>query len=172
MRPVFQIQEGMEITKLLSENVGSHYPVQAVIFTDKGEIYITKDVQTAEGYELFKLPINDLVLLTTQVNNALRGKTIASMALVELEQEAIHVSPVSNLFRVINYSENSVLKDIKGGRQAQQITVLGDGLNLVISASGNIRLEGSLTLTNEYSVLLLQKVDETWIEVARKQNNE
>ena len=161
----------MELKKLLSANVGAHHPEQALILTEKGEMFSTTDEWTAEGYPLVKVQTYDLEQLTTIVNNALRGKTMASSALVEWEAGAIHVSPVSNLYRVSHYAQGAALHTVRGGREGQQITLLGNGEDLLITRTGNLHLDGNMTLQNEYSVLLLQRVGSLWVEVTRTHNN-
>jgi hypothetical protein len=147
----------MNVKKLLSENVGEFHPEQTLILTEKGELFVTKNELTVQGYELVKFQTYELEQLTTMVNNALRGNTI-------------HVSPVSNLFRVVNYQSTSILDTIIGGREAQQISILGDGTALQIKRTGNLRLTEDMTIQNEFSLLLLQKAGSVWIEVSRKHN--
>jgi hypothetical protein len=160
----------MNVKKLLSENVGEYHPEQTLILTEKGELFVTKNELTVQGYELVKFQTYDLEQLTTMVNNALRGKVLASFASVEIESNTIHVSPVSNLFRVVNYQSTSILDTIIGGREAQQISILGDGTALQIRRTGNLRLTEDMTIQNEFSLLLLQKAGSVWIEVSRKHN--
>jgi hypothetical protein len=160
----------MNVKKLLSENVGEYHPEQTLILTEKGELFVTKNELTVHGYELVKFQSYDLQQLTTMVNNALKGKPLASFAEVEIENNTIHVSPISNLFMVVNYENTSFLDTIIGGREAQQISILGDGNALQIKRTGNLKLIDDMTIQNEFSLLLLQKVDSIWVEVSRKHN--
>lgn len=160
----------MNLKKLNSDSVGTHHHEQAVILTDKGEMFVTKDQFSPEGYELVKFQTYDLEQLTTIVNNVLKGNPIASAATVQIEAQTIFVSSVSNLFRIVGYQAGDLLDRIIGGRQAQSITLITDGTPLLVAETGNLKLDGSFTLSTPYSILMLQKVEENWVELTRKIN--
>lgn len=160
----------MEIKKLNSSSVGTHYPDQALILTDKGEIYVTKDDLTPEGYELLKFQTYDLEQLTSLVNNVLKGVPMKSAAIVEIENHAIAVSPVTNLYKIGNSSANEELQMIVGGYEAQIITIVSQGTEVLVNAQANIKVASPFTLANSYSILLLQKAGQNWIEISRKVN--
>jgi len=161
----------MNVKKLKSADVGTHHPEQAVIFTDKGELFVTRDELTADGYELVRFQTYDLDELTTIVNNVLKGNPVASVASVQIEAQTILVSSIANLFKITGYLSGAVLDTIIGGREAQTITLTGDGTPLTITTTGNLKLTGDMTLSSPYSILMLQKAGNTWIELSRRHNN-
>lgn len=160
----------MKIQKLKSESVGTHYPEQAIILTDKGEMFVTQDELSAEGYELLKFQTYDLEQLTTIVNAALKGNPIRSSAKVEIEANTVFVSSISNLYKVDGYSEFDVLNRVLGGFEGQVISIVGNGTALTINDEGNIRLNTDFILQNEYSILRIQKLSDEWVEVSRNSN--
>lgn len=160
----------MEIKKLKSETVGTHYPNQVVIFTDKGEIFVTKDEETSEGFELLKFQTYDLQGLTTIINNLLRGVSLTSKALVQVNNQAIAVSPVANLYTVDSSTNSAILNNIIGGYESQVITVTSNLPSLEISNLGNIQVNPTITLNNPYSTLLLQKSQGSWLVLSNKNN--
>ncbi len=160
----------MNVYKLKSENVGSHFHEQAIIFTDKKEICVTKDEVTDDGFELVKFQTYDLEQITSIINHALKGLTIQSSVVVEMTNKSIFVSSVSKLYKVNNYNVGDLLENILGGYEGQIITIVGNGTSLTINNNGNLAINGTINLDNEYSILLLQKVGETWVELSRKIN--
>lgn len=160
----------MKIQKLKSTAVGTHYPQQAIILTDKGEMFVTQDELTEDGYELLKFQTYDLEQLTTIVNSALKGNPIRSAAKVQIEANSIFVSPVSNLYKVDGYAEFDVLNRVLGGFEGQIISIVGNGTTLTVNDQGNLHLNGDFTLQNEYSILRIQKLAVGWVEVSRNNN--
>ncbi len=160
----------MKIEKLKSENVGTHYPYQAMILTDKGEIYATKDDWTDQGYELIKFQTYNSNELATIMNQLLMGNPLASSIEVTPEANTIYVSAISSLFKLSGYNSNQSLTTIIGGRQGQTITLITDGTPISINEQNNIKLESECNLSNEYSTLMLQKSGSHWIELSRSQN--
>lgn len=160
----------MKIQKLKSDTVGTHYPEQAIILTDKGEIFVTQDDLTEDGFELLKFQTYDLEQLTTIVNAALKGNPIRSSATVEIEANAVFVSSVSNLYKVDGYAEFEVLNRVLGGFEGQIISIVGNGTALTINNQGNIRINSDFVLVNEFSILRIQKVAGQWSEVSRNSN--
>ena len=161
----------MEILKLKSENVGTHYPVQAVIFTEKKELFITKDEPTAEGFELLKFQTYDLEAITTIINNLLRGVTVARKAIASLENAAISVSPVANLYAVDSTLSMGTLNNIVGGYESQVITLISNISSLDITNQGNIQIDQTFTITNPYSIVMLQKFQEGWLVLSNNINH-
>jgi len=161
----------MNVEKLKSVDVGTHHPVQAIIFTDGGEIFVTKNETTAEGFELVKFQTYDLSQLTSIVNNILKGNRISSMVTTQVESNTLFASSIANLFRMTNYVSGTTLHTIIGGRAAQPITLMGDGTSLTITTGGNLQLAGDMVLATPFSTLMLQKVGDQWIELSRKHNN-
>ncbi len=160
----------MEIKKLKSENIGLYHPNQAVILTDKGELFVTKDELTAEGYELLQFQTYSETALTTIVNNLLRGVSLTGKALVQLQNNSIAVSPVSNLYTVNSSVENGVLQNIIGGYESQVITITTQLPSLEVSTLGNIQNNQTITLSNPYSIVLLQKYQDDWLVLASNNN--
>jgi len=160
----------MKIQKLKSEAVGTHYPEQAIILTEKGEMFVTQDDLTENGFELLKFQTYDLEQLTTIVNAALQGNPIRSSAFVKIEANAIFVSSISNLYKVEDYSSSDILNRVLGGFDGQVISLVGNGTPLTINSEGNIRLKSNFILQNEYSILRIQKLSDVWIEVSRNNN--
>ena len=160
----------MEIKKLNSNSVGSHHESQALILTEKGEIYVTKDEETAEGFELIKFQTYDLEQLTSIVNNVLRGVQIKSSAVVHVESNTIAVSPVTNLYKVSSNNVTEELNTIIGGYESQTISIISANTELTVSSSNNLRIENDFIISNEYSTILLQKNGSQWIEISRNVN--
>lgn len=160
----------MEIKKLKSNAVGTHYNSQALILTEKGEIFVTKDELTAEGFELIKFQTYDLEQLTTIVNNVLKGVQIKSSALVKIERNTIAVSPVTNLYKVSSSNQNEELHTIIGGYESQTISIISADTILTITDNGNLRVDQSFTIANQFSIIMLQKNGSQWIELSRKIN--
>lgn len=160
----------MEIKKLNSTTVGTHYPSQAMILTEKGEIYVTKNDETIEGFELIKFQTYDLEQLTTIVNNVLKGVPIKSSAVVKVESNSIAVSPISNLYKVSSTNQTEELRTIVGGYEAQVISLISSNTELTINGLGNIKGEGDFTISNPFSIIMLQKNGEQWIELSRQIN--
>ncbi|MEQ8624487.1 MAG: hypothetical protein RJQ00_06515 [Vicingaceae bacterium] len=160
----------MEIKKLNSNSVGSHHESQALILTEKGEIFVTKDEETVEGFELIKFQTYDLEQLTSIVNNVLRGVQIKSSAVVHVESNTIAVSPVTNLYKVSSTNTSEELNTIIGGYESQTISIISANTELTVSSSNNLRLENDFIISNEYSIILLQKNGSQWIEISRNIN--
>lgn len=160
----------MEIKKLNSNSVGSHHESQALILTEKGEIFVTKDEETAEGFELIKFQTYDLEQLTSIVNNVLRGVQIKSSAIVHVESNTIAVSPVTNLYKVSSNNVTEELNTIIGGYESQTISIISANTELTVSSSNNLRIENDFIISNEYSIILLQKNGSQWIEISRNVN--
>ena len=160
----------MEIKKLNSNSVGSHHESQALILTEKGEIYVTKDEETTEGFELIKFQTYDLEQLTSIVNNVLKGVQIKSSATVHIESNTIVVSPVTNLYKVSSNNSTEQLKTIIGGYEAQTISIISSNTQLTVSNGGNLKLDEDFVITNEFSIILLQRNGDSWIEISRNIN--
>lgn len=160
----------MEIKKLHSSTVGSHYPSQAMILTEKGEIFVTKDNLTDEGFELVKFQTYDVEQLTTIVNNVLKGVPIKSSAVVQIENYAMAVSPISNLYKVSSTNLTEELRTIVGGYEAQVISLISANTELIINGLGNIKGVGDFTISNPFSIIMLQKNGQQWIELSRQIN--
>ena len=160
----------MDIKKLHSSTVGTHYPSQAMILTEKGEIFVTKDELTFEGFELIKFQTYDLEQLTTIVNNVLKGVPIKSSAVVKVESFSIAVSPISNLYKVSSTNQTEELRTIVGGFEAQVISLISSNTELTINGLGNIKGERDFTISNPFSIIMLQKNGEQWIELSRQIN--
>lgn len=160
----------MEIKKLNSNSVGSHHESQALILTEKGEIYVTKDEETAEGFELIKFQTYDLEQLTSIVNNVLKGVQIKSSAIVHIESNTIAVSPVTNLYKVSSNNSTEQLTTVIGGYEAQIISIISSNTVLTVSNGGNLRLEEDFVIANEFSIILLQRNGDRWIEISRNIN--
>lgn len=160
----------MEIKKLNSTSVGSHYPSQAMILTEKGEIYVTKDDLTEDGFELIKFQTYDLEQLTSIVNNVLKGNPIKSSAVVAIENFSIAVSPISNLYKVSSMNPQEELRTIVGGYEAQVISLISKNTELTVSSLGNIRVNENFIINNPFSIIVIQKNGGQWIELSRKIN--
>jgi len=160
----------MEIKKLNSNSVGSHHESQALILTEKGEIYVTKDEETTEGFELIKFQTYDLEQLTSIVNNVLKGVQIKSSAIVHIESNTIAVSPVTNLYKVSSNNSTEQLTTVIGGYEAQIISIISSNTVLTVSNGGNLRLEEDFVIANEFSIILLQRNGDRWIEISRNIN--
>lgn len=161
----------MKIEKIISSNVGTHYPIQAILLTEQGEIFVTKDELTPDkGFELIKFQTYDLTQLTAIVNNVLKGLPIKSAVEVTLANQSIFVSPVCSLYKITSYSPEEVLNQIHGGYQAQIITIVGNGVPLNIKNQGNLTLNQHFKTTNPYSTLMLQKMNDQWVEISRTIN--
>jgi hypothetical protein len=160
----------MEIKKLNSTSVGSHYPSQAMILTEKGEIYVTKDDLTEDGFELIKFQTYDLEQLTSIVNNVLKGNPIKSSAVVAIENSSIAVSPISNLYKVSSMNPQEELRTIVGGYEAQVISLISKNTELTVSSLGNIRVNENFIINNPFSIIVIQKNGGQWIELSRKIN--
>lgn len=160
----------MEIKKLNSSTVGTHYPSQAMILTEKGEMYVTKDEETLDGFELVKFQTYDLEQLTSIVNNVLKGIPIKSSAIVNIDNFSIAVSPVCNLYKVSSANNFEELRTIVGGYEAQVISVMSANTGLTISGLGNLKLMDDFTINNPFSIIMLQKNGEQWIELSRRIN--
>jgi hypothetical protein len=160
----------MEIKKLKSDAVGTHHDSQALILTEKGEIYVTKDEHTEDGFELIKFQTYDLEQLTSIVNNVLKGVQLKSSALVNIESNTIAVSPVTNLYKVRGSSLGEELHTIIGGYEAQTISIVSDSSNLSITTNGNIKVDQDFIISNEYSIIMLQRSGSNWVEISRNVN--
>jgi hypothetical protein len=160
----------MEIKKLHSTTVGTHYPSQAMILTEKGEIFVTKDELTVEGFELIKFQTYDLEQLTTIVNNVLKGVPIKSSAVVGIDNFSIAVSPISNLYKISSNNPTEELRTIIGGFEAQVISLISMNTELTVSKLGNIRVDTNFLISNAFSIIMLQKNGKQWIELSRRIN--
>jgi len=160
----------MEIKKLNSDSVGTHFDSQALILTEKGEMFVTKDEETTEGFELIKFQTYDLEQLTSIVNNVLKGVQIRSSAVVRIESNTIAVSPVTNLYKVTGINQTEGLNTIIGGYEAQTISLLAENITLRINNNGNIKINEDFTISNGYSIIMLQRSGGNWIELSRTIN--
>ncbi len=162
----------MQIKKLNSSSIGSHYHEQALILSNRGEIFVTKDELTADGYELLKFQTYDLEGLTSLINKLLRGVQITAKARVVLENEAISVSPVANLYAIDSGGEqNAVLSQIVGGYESQLISIISPAASLAINSNNNIIIDQPLTLNSPYDILLLQRLGNEWIIISNSTNH-
>ena len=131
---------------------------------------MTKDQQTTEGFELVKCQTYDLEQLTSIVNNVLKGVQIKSSAVVKVESNTIAVSAVTNLYKVKGSNPTEELHTIIGGYEAQTISIISEINSLSITSNGNIKVNQDFTITNEYSIIMLQRNGDHWIEVSRNIN--
>jgi hypothetical protein len=160
----------MEIKKLNSDSVGTHFDSQALILTEKGEMFVTKDEETTEGFELIKFQTYDLEQLTSIVNNVLKGVQVRSSAVVNIESNTIAVSPVTNLYKVSGTNQTEELRTIIGGYEAQTISLIAENTTIIINDAGNIRVDEDFTIANGYSIIMLQRSGNNWIELSRTIN--
>lgn len=158
----------MVVKKLLSANVGTHYPEPAIIFTELGEIYITMDASGPDGHEL--VTALDLTKINTRINDLLRGHPLTGIAQVEIDGGVLQVSPIASCFQVVNYPPGTVISAIEGTTSGQPITIMGTGDLLTVEQNQSLKLTADMQLNNSVSTLRLQQKDGIWQELSRSTN--
>lgn len=162
----------MVVKKILSSSVGTHHPEQAMILTEKGEMYVTSNELTPDGYVL--VPFFDLSVLNGRINALLRGQPLHGRADVPLVTGTIAVSPVASLFRVVDYSPGSILNGIEGGNEGQIITITATTTTsgvLTVSSGLTLALNSDMVMDSADDTLLLQRSGGVWKELSRSHNN-
>lgn len=156
------------LKKLLHSNVGTYHPEPAIILTDRGEFLVTENEHTERGYKL--IPFLDLTGINTRINQMLRGQPLKGIAEVEPVNGVIHISPVANCFRVVNYLPGTAITRIEGQCTSQPIVIMGSGPTLLVQKNSSINLVSNMEFTDRWSTLFIQDHGTHWCELSRSHN--
>lgn len=146
--------------KLRSANVGTHHHEQALIFTETGEIFMTRSTREAGGFPLVRFFNHET--LRTAVHQVLVGTATNGVIETTLQNGRLQVSPAANCYRLVHYEPGTVITHIEGGYNLQSITILGQGTPLVVKACESIMLSAEEVLRSPWQPLVLQKEGNCW----------